>query len=84
MPLLCPRHRPAGNVAITEHSLDRCVQAEKGPHLLRDHIVPFVSKSSLHRIKKLDRGNAAPQPRPQTRRVVIIIVVCCESSTTDG
>ena len=34
----CTRNSPAGNVTITEHWLDRCVQAEKGPHLLRDDL----------------------------------------------
>ena len=75
IPLLCPRHRPAGNVLITEHWLDRCVQAEKGPHLLRDH-----RPVRLHILVAQDqeaRSRECGTPRPQTRRVVIIVVVCC-------
>ena len=72
--LRCPCNRPAGDVVITEHWLDRCVQAEKGPYLLRDH-----RPVRLHIFVAQDqeaRSRECGTPRPQTRRVVIGVVVC--------
>ena len=57
--LRCPRNRPAGNVVITEHWLTRCVQAEKGLHLLRDHRPVRLHILVVHLSKVHARGQGA-------------------------
>lgn len=69
--LRCPCNRPAGDVVITEHWLDRCVQAEKGPYLLRDHrpvrLHILVCAGSRSSIAGMRHPKAADAPRSHRR-----------------